>query len=233
MRWLTLSVGLTKVTESYGYRRLRTFSGITPTPAGEESMEYWLEQATLMVKESALAEQEKRRRILECLRGPALEVVKSLRLSKPGATSEEFLDALDSAFGSAESAEDLYFSFRLLQQKAGEKLSDYVRRLEPFLAKVVKKGGVSAQDKDRVRTEQLLRGAIDSDLMLLQLRLKARRDDPPNFLDLLSEIRTEEEHQRIWQRVSARVRNVAVRDDSAESDFDIEGLKADFKALRT
>lgn len=150
-------------TENHSYRRLGIFSGIIPTPAGEESMDYWLEQATLMVQESESTEQEKRRRILECLRGPALEVVKSLRLSKPRASSEEYLNALDNAFGSAESGEDLYFSFRLIQQKAGEKLSDYVRRLEPILAKVIKKGGVSAQQKDRVRVEQLLRGAIHSD----------------------------------------------------------------------
>ncbi|XP_062372262.1 retrovirus-related Pol polyprotein from transposon 412 isoform X1 [Sardina pilchardus] len=218
--------------ENHGYRRLRIFSGVTPTPAGEESMEYWLEQATVMVQESDLAEQEKRRRILECLRGPALEVVKSLRLSKPGASSEELLEALDSAFGSAESGEDLYFSFRLIQQKAGETLSDYVRRLEPFLAKVVKKGGISVQDKDRVRVEQLLRGAISSDLMLLQLRLKERRSNPPNFLDLLAEIRTEEEHERTRQKVNTRVRKVAAQDES-EAEVDVvEGLKADFKALK-
>uniref|UniRef100_A0A3Q3AID3 Uncharacterized protein n=1 Tax=Kryptolebias marmoratus TaxID=37003 RepID=A0A3Q3AID3_KRYMA len=194
-------------TESHGYRRLRIFSGITPTPAGEETLEYWLEQATLMVQESELTEQEKRRRILEGLRGPALEIVKSLRLSKPRATAQEFLDAMDCAFGSAESAEDLYFSFRLIQQKSGEKLSDYVRRIEPFLAKVVKKGGVSANEKDKVRVEQLLRGAIDSDLMLLQLRLKERRSTPPNFLDLLSEIRTEEEYQQTRKKEEVDERN--------------------------
>ncbi|XP_048108990.1 uncharacterized protein LOC125300872 [Alosa alosa] len=219
--------------ESQGYRRLRIFSGITPTPAGEESLEYWLEQATLMVQESEFTEQEKRQRILECLRGPALEIVKSLRLSKQGATAQEFLDALDSAFGSAESAEDLYFSFRLIQQKSGEKLSDYVRRIEPFLAKVVKKGGVSASDKDKVRVEQLLRGAIDSDLMLLQLSLKERRSKPPNFLDLLSEIRAEEECQQTRKKVNARIRNVAACNDSVDDDVSIEVLKADFKALKT
>ncbi|XP_037833479.1 uncharacterized protein LOC119617377 [Kryptolebias marmoratus] len=220
-------------TESHGYRRLRIFSGITPTPAGEETLEYWLEQATLMVQESELTEQEKRRRILEGLRGPALEIVKSLRLSKPRATAQEFLDAMDCAFGSAESAEDLYFSFRLIQQKSGEKLSDYVRRIEPFLAKVVKKGGVSANEKDKVRVEQLLRGAIDSDLMLLQLRLKERRSTPPNFLDLLSEIRTEEEYQQTRKKVNARIRNVAASKDLVDDDVDIEVLKADFKALKT
>lgn len=112
--------------EGYGYCHLRIFSGITPIPAGEESMEYRLEQATLVVQESELTEQEKRCRVLECLRDPALDVVRSLCLSKQGATAKEFLDVLTSAFDSAESAEDLYFSFCLIQQKAGEKLSDYV-----------------------------------------------------------------------------------------------------------
>ncbi|KAL1259510.1 hypothetical protein QQF64_010087 [Cirrhinus molitorella] len=219
--------------ESQGYRRLRIFSGITPTPTGEESLEYWLEQAMLMVQEGELTESEKRRRILECLRGPALKIIKSVRLSKQGATAQEFLDALDSAFGSAESAEDQYFSFRLIQQKSGEKLSDYVRRIEPFLVKVVKKGGVSASEKDRVRVEQLLRGSIDSDLMLLQLRLKERRSNPPNFLDLLSEIRAEEEYQQTRKKVNARIRNVAVHDDAGDSDVDMEVLKADFRALKT
>uniref|UniRef100_A0A3Q4AVM6 CCHC-type domain-containing protein n=1 Tax=Mola mola TaxID=94237 RepID=A0A3Q4AVM6_MOLML len=153
--------------ENHGYRRLMIFSGIVPTPAGEESMDYWLEQATLMVQESEWTEQEKRRRILECLRGP------------PRASSKEYLNALDDALGSAESGEDLYFSFRLKQQKPSEKLSDYVQKLEPVLAK-------------------LLRGAICSDWI-----------HSPNFLDLLTEIRREEEHERTHQRVNTRVRSKA------------------------
>uniref|UniRef100_A0A8C5D1P7 CCHC-type domain-containing protein n=1 Tax=Gadus morhua TaxID=8049 RepID=A0A8C5D1P7_GADMO len=155
-------------TESHSYRRFRIFSGSIPTPAGEESLDYWLEQATLMVQESEWPEQEKKRRIIESLRGLAVEVVKSLRLSRPRASPEEYLNALDNAFGSAESGEDLYFSFRLIQQKAGEKLSDYVRRLEPILAKVVKKGGISDRDKDRVRVEQLLRGELKADFKALK-----------------------------------------------------------------
>lgn len=54
------------------------------------SSEHWFEQATLMVQESELVEQEKSWRILEGLRGPALKVVTSLCLSKKGATVEEF-----------------------------------------------------------------------------------------------------------------------------------------------
>ncbi|XP_049328023.1 paraneoplastic antigen Ma1 homolog [Astyanax mexicanus] len=175
--------------ENHSYRRLRPFSGTTPTPLGEEQLEPWIEQATLLIEESDCSEKEKRRRVMEGLKGPALEIVRALRFTNPETKAEEYLDALNRAFGSAESGEDLYFSFRLVQQKSGEKLSDFVRRLEPLLARVVQKGGLLPKDMDRVRVEQLLRGAVGADLLLLQLRLKERRNSPPTFLDLLSEIR--------------------------------------------
>ncbi|KAK9970011.1 hypothetical protein ABG768_028151 [Culter alburnus] len=199
--------------ESHSYRQLRVFSGITPTPMGEEQVEYWLEQATVMVEGSDCPEKEKRRRIIESLRGPALEIVRSLRFSNPEASSDEYISAIDRAFGSPETGEDLY-------------------RLEPFLAKVVRKGGVRAQDMNRVRIEQLLRGAVGADIMLLQLRLKEKRANPPTFLELLSQIRVEEEHERSRRKVHARVRSVGAQDCVSATDFDLQELRADVKALQ-
>ena len=77
--------------ESHSYRRLRVFSGITPTPMGEEQVEYWIEQATMMVEGSDCPEKEKRRRIIESLRGPALEIVRSLRFSNPEVDSAKYI----------------------------------------------------------------------------------------------------------------------------------------------
>uniref|UniRef100_A0A8C6TUB1 Uncharacterized protein n=1 Tax=Neogobius melanostomus TaxID=47308 RepID=A0A8C6TUB1_9GOBI len=116
--------------ESGGYRRLRVFSGTVPTPAGEEQFDHWLEQAYLMVEESDGSDKDKRRRIMESLKGPALELIKAIRLSDPDASPVKCLEALESAFGHAESGDDLYFSFRLMQQQRAEKLSDFLRRLE-------------------------------------------------------------------------------------------------------
>lgn len=164
--------------ESHSYRRLRVFSGITPTPMGEKQVEYWIEQATMMIEGSDCPEKEKRCRIIESLRGPALEIVRSLRFSN----SADYISAVDRAFGSPETGEDLYFAYCLIQQKSGELLSDYVQRLEPFLTKVVRKGGVSARDMDRVRIEQLLRGAVGADIMLLQLRLIEKKQTLLPFL---------------------------------------------------
>ncbi|KAL0196751.1 hypothetical protein M9458_005291, partial [Cirrhinus mrigala] len=181
--------------EGSSYRRLRIFSGAIPPPPGEESLEHWLEQAYLMVEESDCSSKEKRRRIMESLRGPALAVVKAVRTTETEASPEKFLEAIESAFGTAELGEELYFAFRSMQQKSGEKLSDFLRRLEHSLTKVVQRGGILAERVNRMRVEQLIRGAVASDMMLVHLKLRERRENPPTFLELLREIRTEEEYE--------------------------------------
>ena len=62
------------------------------------------------------------------------------------------------------------------QQKAGEKLSDFLRRLERCLSKVIQRGGggLPPRAMDGARLEHLLRGAVNADLMLIQLRLRER-----------------------------------------------------------
>uniref|UniRef100_A0A0S7EJ18 PNMA1 n=1 Tax=Poeciliopsis prolifica TaxID=188132 RepID=A0A0S7EJ18_9TELE len=47
--------------ESNVFRRLRAYSGISPTPPGEESLDTWMEQAQLMVDESDCSIREKRK----------------------------------------------------------------------------------------------------------------------------------------------------------------------------
>ncbi|XP_067290350.1 paraneoplastic antigen Ma2-like [Pseudorasbora parva] len=181
--------------EHGSYRRLQTFSGLLPTPAGEEQFDHWLGQARLMVEECDCSHKEKRRRLMESLRGLALDIVKAVRASDPDVSPEDCLEALEHAFGTAESGEELYFAFRLLQQQPGEKLSDFLRRLEQSLNRVVKRDGLPLRCADRARLDKLLRGSITSDLMLVNLRLRERRANPPTFLQLLKEIRTEEEYE--------------------------------------
>ena len=74
---------------------------------------------------------------MESLKGPALEIAKAVHTSNPDATPAKYLDALESAFGTAETGDDLYFAFRLMQQQHGEKLSDFLRQLEHSLSKVI------------------------------------------------------------------------------------------------
>ncbi|KAM9385753.1 paraneoplastic antigen Ma1 homolog [Pholidichthys leucotaenia] len=108
--------------ENSSYRCLRAFSGTLPTPTGKEALEQWLEQAHLMVEESDCSDKEKCQCIMECLKGPALTVVKAIQTAEVDITPSKCLDAIESAFGSAESGEDLFFEFRLLQQEKNEKL---------------------------------------------------------------------------------------------------------------
>lgn len=82
------------VSDSSSYRRLRVLSGTVPTPAGEETLEHWLEQAQLMVEESDCTDREKRRRIMESLRGPALAIVKAACVTMANLKTEQCLEAI-------------------------------------------------------------------------------------------------------------------------------------------
>lgn len=185
-----------------------------------------------MVEESDCSAKEKRRRIMESLKGPALGVVKAVRNTDPEVSPKQCLEAIESAFGSAETGEDLYFAFRLLQQQPKEKLSDFLRRLELSLTRVVQRGGLPPNRADRARVEQLLRGAVHSDIMLVQLKLRERRECPPSFLELLSEIRSEEEYESSRLKLNSSVRRVQANADDDSREGEIQSLKSDIKELK-
>ncbi|XP_039547076.1 paraneoplastic antigen Ma1 homolog [Pimephales promelas] len=213
------------VGETNAYRRLRIFSGIVPIPIGEESLENWIEQARLMTEECECSEKEKRRRIMESVKGPALDIIKAVRFSCPDASAVQYLEALENTFGTLESGEDLYFAFRLMRQFPGEALSDFLRRMEKSLTKVVQRGGLSPQMMDRTRVDQLIRGAVESDLMLLQLRLRERREQPPTFLTLLNEIKGAEENETARRKLKVSVKAVQLRQDGETDSSVIKQLQ--------
>lgn len=98
-----------------------------------------------------------------------------MHLSDPDVSPNKCLEVLENAFGLAESGDDLYFAFRM-QQQPGDKLSDFLKRFERCLSKVIERGGLSPRATD---------GAW----------LRERRTKPPTFLELLKEIHTEEEYE--------------------------------------
>ncbi len=109
-----------------------------------------------MVEECNCSNKEKRTRIVESLKGPALDIIQAVRLNNLDANAPEYLRALENAFGSPESGEDLYFAFRSMHQQPGEKLSDFLQRLERALRKVLQRGGISLQRTDQARLEQIV-----------------------------------------------------------------------------
>ncbi|XP_056157408.1 paraneoplastic antigen Ma2 homolog [Lampris incognitus] len=223
----------TKPADGGSYCRLRMFSGALPTPPGEEPFDHWLEQAWLMVEETEFSEREKRRRLMGSLNGPALEIVKVARHTNPDSSRKECLEALESAFGSAESGDDLYFTFQLMQQQKGEKLSDFLRRLERSLAKVIQRSGLPASYMDRARLEQLLTGATAPDLMPIQLRLRERKAALPNFLQLLTENCAEEEYEAYRKKLSALVYQVHANPEVYIRQAEIQSLKAEIRELKS
>ncbi|RXN37556.1 paraneoplastic antigen Ma1-like protein [Labeo rohita] len=180
-------------------------------------METWIEQARLMITECECSEKEKRQRIVESLKGPALELIRAVRFSNPEASALQYLEAVESTFGSSDSGEDLYFKFRLLRQSTGQTLSEFLRRIEKMLSKVVERDGLSPGLVDKVRIKQLVRGAVNSDMMLLQLRLRERKHYPPSFLNLLKEIRKAEESEASRHRMSAKAKAIQYREDERAS----------------
>lgn len=122
-----------------------------------------------MVEECDCSPKEKRQRLIESLRGPALDILKSAHASDPNVSPELCLEAIEHAFGTAKSGEELYFAFRLMQQQSGEKLSDFLRRPEQSLGRVVQRGRLPLYCADKARLEQLFCRAVASDLMLVNL----------------------------------------------------------------
>ncbi|CAI5676583.1 unnamed protein product [Oreochromis niloticus] len=98
------------------YRRLHTFSGVIPTPPGEEQLENWILQARLMIEEYDRPDREKKIRIMESVKGPALEILQAVRFNNPEATPQEYIDVIENTFDTPETGEELYFAFRMLCQ---------------------------------------------------------------------------------------------------------------------
>ncbi|KAL4008319.1 hypothetical protein ACER0C_002171 [Sarotherodon galilaeus] len=214
------------------YRRLRTFSGVIPTPPGEEQLENWILQARLMIEEYDRPDREKKIRIMESVKGPALEILQAVRFNNPEATPQEYIEVIENTFDTPETGEELYFAFRMLCQHRGEKLSEFLRRMERSLSKVVKKGGLSPALIDKARLDQLIKGATGSDLMLLSLRLRERKDNPPTFLQLLNEVRIEEEHEASRRRLNPN-KVVHVKSAAVPTGAHVENLRLEIQGLKT
>lgn len=187
--------------EVQGYRKLRMFSGGKPTPNGEEEYDAWAEQTTHMLEEWQCSDMVKRQRIVESLKGPAADIVRFLRVSNPNVTANDYLNALENAFGTTESASALMVRFRNTFQLEGEKLSAYLLRLDKLLHTLFRKGGIDLADMNRVRIEQVARGALSHDLVGLRIRMTSNLRPPPSFTDLLREVREEED--MISERIAA------------------------------
>lgn len=168
--------------------RLRVFSGKVPRPNGEVDYDAWRNSVELILQDPSLSDLHRSRKILDSLLPPASEIVKQLGAK---ALPAAYLEVLDSAFGTVEDGDDLFAKFLNTLQNAGEKPSLYLQRLYTSLLKVMKRGGIPADEADRQLLKQFCRGCWD-DMLIANLQLEHKRNKPPPFPELLLQLRSEE-----------------------------------------
>ncbi|XP_068121341.1 paraneoplastic antigen Ma1 homolog [Hyperolius riggenbachi] len=176
---------------SWGYRKLRLFSGKVPTPPGEEDFEAWMDQATQVLEEWDVPEISKKQRIIESLKGPAADTVRNLKMRQSDCTAQDYLDALHSVFGKIDKPADLLYQFEHTYQRVGEKLSSYVRRLDRLLHQLVLSKGIDPKQVDRARIRQIQEGSQALDPVVFKLHL-GDQVEVPSYPQLIKKIREEE-----------------------------------------
>ncbi|KAL2768008.1 paraneoplastic antigen-like protein 6A, partial [Daubentonia madagascariensis] len=219
--WLrSVSQAVQPWVETVRYQRLGVFSGRDQPAPGEESFEAWLDHTTDMMHVwQGVSERERRRRLLEGLRGTALQLVHGLLAENPARTAQDCLAALIQVFGDNESQATIRVKCLTAQQQSGERLSAFVLRLEVLLQKAIEKGALARASVDHVRLRQVLTRAnlIEPlDEALRKLRMVGRS---PTFLEMLGLVRESE----AWEASLAR----SVRAQAGEG----AGARADAQAV--
>uniref|UniRef100_A0AAR2M6W3 CCHC-type domain-containing protein n=1 Tax=Pygocentrus nattereri TaxID=42514 RepID=A0AAR2M6W3_PYGNA len=219
------------------YRKLRMFSGVRPTPSGEDEYDAWAEQTTHMLEEWQCGDSVKKQRIVESLRGPAADIIRFSRAQNPNATSNDYMQALETAFGTTESSADLLVKFRSTFQIEGEKLSTYLLRLDKLLHCVFRKGGLQLSDMNRLRTEQVVRGALPHDMTAMRIRMTHKLREPLTFSELLKEVREEEDmlqgrNDTKSAVMSKAVTSVTTSSPEVKTDPEVERLKRELKEMK-
>lgn len=172
------------------YKKLRLFSGRDPPEPGEEEFGPWMFHTTQMMKTWQVSDAEKRRRLIESLRGPAFDIIRILKISNPLIKVPECLQALETVFGVSDNPRELQVKYLNTYQKDEEKLSAYVLRLEPLLQKLVQRGAIEKGDVNQARLDQIIAGAVHR---TVRRQLSLPQDGPaPGLLQLLALIKDKE-----------------------------------------
>ncbi|XP_005002756.1 zinc finger CCHC domain-containing protein 12 [Cavia porcellus] len=179
-------------------RNMKLFSGRAVPAYGEETFENWLIQVNGVLPDWNMSEEEKLKRLMKTLRGPAREVMRLLQAANPNLSVADFLRAMKLVFGESESRVTAHGKFFNTLQAQGEKASLYVIRLEVQLQNAIQAGVLAEKDANQTRLHQLLVGAeLNRDLhfrLKHLLRIYANEQERlPNFLELIRMIREEED----------------------------------------
>ncbi|XP_040489443.1 paraneoplastic antigen Ma6F [Ursus maritimus] len=208
------------VPENMAYGELRTFSGMEEPDQEEESFESWLDHANDMLYTwRHVSERERRRRLVESLGGPALELLCGLLAENPDMPAQDCLAALVQAFGDKDTCVTARLKFLTCAQRPRETLFAYVMRLEGLLQSAVEKGAFHPVIADQVRARQVLMRARPNEMLQNKLRRMRLERRPPGFVGMLRLIRETE----AWEAGPARGEQFQVEEGAS---VDIGGLAA-------
>ncbi|CAO2622945.1 Zinc finger CCHC domain-containing protein 18 [Lemmus lemmus] len=185
-------------------RNMKFFSGRAELTQGEETFENWLSQVHEVLPDWHMPEEEKLKRLMRTLRGPAREVMRLFQAANPNLSVAEFLRAMKLVFGESESSVTVHGKFLNTLQAPGEKPSLYVIRLEVQLQNAIQAGVLAERDANRIRLHQLLVGAeLSRDIRvklkgLLQMHAYDEQEVLPDFLELVGMVKEKEDWDDIF-----------------------------------
>lgn len=117
-----------------------------------------------------------------------------LRQLGPHAAPREYVKLLGSAYGLVEDGEEIFARFLNTHQNTGEKVSEYLQRLQVLLTTAAQRGGVRSSETGKHLLRQFRRGCWDQSL-ILALQSELNSDTAPDFSDFLLQLRTEEDRR--------------------------------------
>ncbi|XP_075466197.1 uncharacterized protein LOC142500024 [Ascaphus truei] len=183
-----LAEAVTISTQAQNYRKLKAFSGILPTPTGEEGIEAWRDHTLQIMEEWSCSEASKRQRLVECLRGPAARLVRAHRSVEGEVTAQELVEMLIKSFARKDDEDELLAQFKALRQREGQDLSAFVCDLQLSLGTLLDKHIISAAEADRYRFRQLLKGSLPDHNIAIMMRAAPIAAVSPKYGELMDYI---------------------------------------------
>ncbi|RXN28207.1 zinc finger CCHC domain-containing 12-like protein [Labeo rohita] len=217
--------------QSFTATRLRAFSGRIPRPVNEAEYDTWRTSVDFVLRDPTISKLHGSRKILDSHLPPAADIVKHLG---PEAPPSDYLQLLDSAFGTVEDGDELLAKFMNTLQNAGEKPSTYLSRLQAALSVAVKRGGVLPSEADRHLLKQFCRGCWDNNL-IADLGLEQKRENPPSFSQLLLMLRIEEDKYETKAKRMSQVhtqRTWVVGESEPSGSSDVLSIASETKELK-
>ncbi|KAM7045512.1 paraneoplastic antigen Ma6E [Molossus nigricans] len=209
--------------ENMAYQELRAFSGMEEPGQENESFESWLDHANdMLYLWRHISERERRRRLVESLNGPALDLVSGLLNENPDIPAQDCLAALIQVFGKKDNQTTARLKFVTCAQRPQETLFAYVMRLEGLLQAAMEKGAIHPSTADQVRARQVLMRARPNEMLWNKLRRMRLERRPPGFLGMLQLIRESE----AWEATSTTSQQYQVQQGAYVGIGDLAAVQA-------